>query len=88
MEKKNRKEINKYDYDISNLDNIKSVNIFSIGIFRWIPKITEEGLKKDKVIFRLKTSLNDKEKLIYILENYCDLLDKGWIPPYKTLTIK
>lgn len=89
---KDRKELGKHDYYLDNLDSfirLPQLNSCSIGIFKWIPRVNNNSeMKESKAVFRIKIKTDDREKVIHALENYCDMLDIGWIPKYKTITLR
>lgn len=67
--------------------NYFSNETFSVGIFQWIPKTSGKGLKKSSVKFRIKGFCSNPEKVYDAANRFCDLMDNGWIPDKKSMTI-
>ena len=67
---------------------------FSVGIFRWIPKTSGRGLKKGKVIYRVRGKTNDAERVYAQAREMCKIFDDaylrnpGFIPGKKSETVK
>jgi hypothetical protein len=72
-----KREVYEWDYDgaCSPGNEYSGHNTFSVGIFQWIPK-TREGLKRSKVIYRIKGYVSNPDdvyekaqKLVNMLNN-------------------
>ena len=60
--------------------------MFSVGIFKWIPKANpENGLKRTAVIFRVHGKVSDIELVYSEAKWYCDMLDAGANYQHKAL---
>lgn len=49
---------------------------FSVGIFRWLPKASGKGLKKSKVIYRVRGKVDNAELMYARAREVCKLFDK------------
>ena len=66
----------------SNTSNVS----FSVGIFKWVP--SKNGLKKSKVIFRVKGFCRDADKVYRLAEDICKKLDNGEVLKGKSVTVR
>ena len=51
---------------------------FSVGIFQWIPKAGGRGLKRGKVIKRIKGLYNNPEEAYQRATRICKNLNRQW----------
>jgi hypothetical protein len=86
-------EAGKHDYDggykpENSLPFGETCKTFSVGIFRWLPKVNGKGLKRSAVIFRVKGPVSMEEKVYETAESLCENFDSGVIPAQKSCTVK
>ena len=71
----------KYDYDGGCAPCLggtyKGQETFSIGIFRWLPKASGKGLKRGKVVYRIRGKVSDAEKVYSRAQEICRSIDES-----------
>jgi hypothetical protein len=82
-----RKEAGKHDYSGSWAPDKShhAAETFSVGIFRWVPKASGNGLKKTAVKMRVRGYSSDPKQVYRLAEIFCDMLDRGEDPGVKSV---
>jgi len=60
---------------------------FSVGCFQWLPKSRGNDLKKSAVRFRVKGKVSDAKRVYAEAEEFCSMLDDGWLPDKRSITV-
>ena len=88
--RKDRKKLGKHDWSGSgdpSLPDAFRYETFSVGIFQWIATKSFSGLKRGKVVLRIKGDTTNPQPVYDAAETWCDWMDKGKMPDFKTLNM-
>jgi hypothetical protein len=89
--KKDRKHLGNYDWsgdcDPNGNNSYPHSDTFSVGIFRWIAKNNFSGIKKGKVILRIKGDTSNPKDVYDAADSWCDMMDAGKMPTFKTVNM-
>lgn len=77
---KTKPEDFEWDYDgacmPSNEKSDHNFRTFTLGIFQWIPKATKKGLKRSKVVSRVKGNSFDPDIAVKKAQQICAVLNE------------
>ena len=63
-------------------------NTFSVGIFKWLSKKTGHGLKKSKVLFRVKGYVSNPSLVYKTAIKICQEMANGIFPKTKLMWVE
>lgn len=63
-------------------------NMFSVGIFQWVPKKGGKGVKRSKAVCRVNGSVEEADQVYQRAEEICGFFNKWWDTNGPTKAVK
>ena len=76
---RSEKRPGEWDFDGACIPDVSHYHCrtFSVGIFQWLPKRSGRGLKRGKVVQRVRGLASDPEEVFALARAICDRLNGG-----------